>query len=247
MPRDSALAPVIAHRGASGSAPENTLAALDLAADLGAKAVEIDVNASADGVPFLHHDDSLERCTDGSGLLHEHDAKDLDRLHVNLMPGFSDERLPRLTAAIRLIVSRGLALNLEIKPPKGRAAETTEAICRVIETEWPEAASLVFSSFDPQALEYAHQRLPDVPRALLTDAIPENWSDAMAAIDAINLHCSVAGFDPERAEQIRRAGHRVYCYTANDDLVAARLLREGADGVFTDWPGRLIDHLAQQD
>lgn len=224
-------------------APENSLAAIALAADQRARAVEIDVNASADGIPFLHHDDTLERCTTGRGPLHEHSATELDALRVSLMPEYADEPLPRLTAAIDLILDRDMALNLEIKPPRGRAIETTEAICSVVEERWQASASLVFSSFDPEALRCARDRLPDIPRALLVDAIPDDWQTAMQAINAINLHCSVAGFDADKAYALRTAGHRVYCYTVNDDELALQLLERGADGVFTDWPGRLLERL----
>ncbi len=244
MARNSTLPRVIAHRGASGSAPENSLSAIALAANEGALAVEIDVNVSADGVPYVHHDDTLERCTTGRGLLHECSAETLDSIEINTLPEFTDEPLPRLTAVIDLILQRGLALNLEIKPPRGRAVETTEAICTLIESEWPESATLVFSSFDRAALEHAMHRLPEVPRALLVGGIPDDWPAAMRAVGGTNLHCSVKGFDADRARELQAAGHRVYCYTANDDEVAMRLLDDGADGVFTDWPGRLLQSLA---
>ena len=239
MTRNSELARVIAHRGASASAPENSLSAIALAADQGALAVEIDVNASSDAVPYVHHDDHLERCTNGTGLLHEQESSALDTIRLTPFEGFDSDPLPRLKAVIDLVLERGLALNLEIKPPQGRARQTTDAICAVLETEWPDEATLVFSSFDPAALEHAMNRMPEIPRALLVDRIPSDWKQAMARIDAINLHCSVAGFDADHAQALHEAGHRIYCYTANDDDVALRLLDNGADGVFTDWPGRL--------
>lgn len=244
MIRNSELARVIAHRGASGSAPENSLSAIALAANQSALAVEIDVNASSDGVPYVHHDLTLERCTSGTGKLHECDATTLDRVQIKPEAGFENDPLPRLTAVIDLILQRGLALNLEIKPPPGMARETTDAICAVLESAWPPEATLVFSSFDTSALEHAMYRMPDMPRALLVEDIPDDWETAMKAVGAINLHCSVAGFDAEKTRQLHDSGHRVYCYTANDDDVALQLLDDGADGVFTDWPGRLLKRLA---
>ena len=86
------LATVIAHRGASGDAPENTIAALALAADHGATCVEIDVSISSDKIPFVHHDDTLDRCTNGSGLLSLHSADALDKLDASKgMDGFANE------------------------------------------------------------------------------------------------------------------------------------------------------------
>jgi len=71
---------VIAHRGASGHAPENTLAAIHKAHDFGATWIEIDVNISKDGVPVLFHDDGVERCSTGTGLVIEHSLNDLKAL-----------------------------------------------------------------------------------------------------------------------------------------------------------------------
>lgn len=245
MHRNTQFPAVIAHRGASGSAPENTLSAIALAATEGAQAVEIDVNISSDGVPYVHHDNRLERCTSGAGLLHESDSRVLDTLCAGAgHAGYEEEPLPRLEAVISLVLRRCMALNLEIKPPEGRAEITTEAILAVLARCWPKSASLVLSSFDHAALVHAMELAPDIPRALLTGPIPADWQKAMQSVGASNLHCSVKGFDAEAALALQSAGHGVYCYTANDDAVAMRLLDDGADGVFSDWPGRLLNALA---
>lgn len=246
--RPARLASVIAHRGASGEAPENTLAAMRLAAEQGALAVEIDVNASADGVPYVHHDDRLDRCTDGRGLLHEQASSRLDAVCAGAgMPGHEREPLPRLEALVELVVDRGLALNLEIKPPAGRAAVTTDAICDVLERCWPADATLVFSSFDEAALDRARERLPELPRALLVGRMPDTVDAARSALartDSINLHCSQDGLVPAVAQALANDGHAVYCYTVNDPERAARLLEQGAAGVFTDYPALLLSALA---
>ncbi len=247
MDRNTTFPTVIAHRGASGSAPENSLSALSLAADQGAKAVEIDVNISSDGIAYVHHDERLERCTDGTGLLHETPSTQLDALHASAeFEGFENEPLPRLETVIQLVLQRGMALNLEIKPPRGRAHITTEAICSVLEDKWPASATLVLSSFDQDALKHAMQIAPALPRALLVGPIPTDWQAGMHAVGASNLHCSVKGFDAVQARVLQDAGHGVYCYTANNDDTAIGLLDAGADGVFTDWPGRLLAALEAQ-
>ena len=248
MLRNTRLAPVIAHRGASASAPENSLSAISLAADQGATAVEIDVNISSDGIPYVHHDERLERCTTGSGLLHENESAHLDTVLASAgLAHFEKEPLPRLAAVIELILQRGISLNLEIKPPQGRAKITTDAICAMLQDLWPESATIVLSSFDQDALKHAMHIAPELPRALLVGPIPDDWPVAMAAVGASNLHCSVKGFDALKTRALQEAGHRVYCYTANDDDTAVQLLDAGADGVFTDWPGRLLKTLKALD
>ena len=245
MIRPAPLATVIAHRGASGDAPENTLAALDLAADQGAAAVEVDVAISADGVPFLHHDDALERCTSGRGLLCDHDAVDIDRLHAaKRYPGHPHEPVPRLSVAIELLIDRQLAFNLEIKPTAGLEQRTTAAICETIERAWPTHQSIVFSSFSEAALTHARARLPDVPRALISDQVPDNLDALVDTLGLRNLHCAASDLQPAGIQRVKRAGLGLYCYTVNESARAIRLVDLGVDGVFTDYPARLLARLA---
>ncbi len=234
------LATVVAHRGASGDAPENTLAAIALAAEQGALAVEIDANASRDRVAFVHHDVRLERCTDGSGALHETDADALDALRAGVgRPGHEHEPLPRLEAAIAACRRLGMVLNIEIKPPRGRERDTARAVCEAVASAGASAGAIVYSSFSAAALEAARDCLADVPRALLTGDIPDDWRTALDAVGASNLHCSASGFEPTKAAAIVAAGYGLYVYTVNEPILAARLLADGAHGVFTDYPAAL--------
>lgn len=253
------LAPIIAHRGASGDAPENTLAALSLAADHGASCAEIDVSISSDGIPYVHHDDKLDRCTTGQGLLCEHSAAELDLLDASKgMPDFAGEPLPRLSAVFDLLIARGLGLNLEIKPRKGLEEDTVEAICTLIEDRWPAHLPLVFSSFNWSSLGMAMTRLPRVPRALLVGPIPDNWQALVTEYGCRNIHCDGASLKPEQTRKLRQAGLGIYCYTVNDTTLAERLFDlegdkranaprigdsdTGVHGIFTDYPKRLSAH-----
>lgn len=238
------LAQVIAHRGASGDAPENTAAAISLAADQGASFIEIDVSISSDHIPFVHHDDSLERCTTGVGLLCEQTGEQLDQLDASKqMPGFAGEPLPRLTAIIDVLDARGLGLNLEIKPRRGLEAETVEAICSVIETRWPSRLPLVFSSFNRSALATAQRRLPAVARGLLVEAIPDDWSTLVGQYQCRNVHCDGSLITHTQAQQLIHAGLGVYCYTVNESHHAQTLINLGVHGIFTDFPQRLLNDL----
>ena len=239
------MAPVIAHRGASGNAPENTLAALSLAADHGANCVEIDVSISADNVAFVHHDDSLDRCTSGRGLLCEHSAKQLDQLDASkTMPGFEGEPLPRLSAVIDLLKSRNIGLNLEIKPRVGLEEKTVEAVCQMVESTWPSHLPLVFSSFSRPSLSMARKRLPNIARGLLVGAVPVDWESLIDRYDCRNLHCDGAQLTATQSKLISDTGIGLYCYTVNDTAKAQNLLDSGVHGVFTDFPQRLLRQLS---
>jgi len=214
------------------------------AADDGARAVEIDVNVSADGVPYVHHDERLMRCTGHPGRLHEQDARVLDSLHAGAgLPGFETEPLIRLETLLGLVIARRLSLNLEIKAPPGRERFTTEAICDVVRRCWPNERALVISSFSEAALRYAATRLPQLPRALLVGRIPTDWPEALRRSTAVNLHCAARHFDEALAARITSQGHGLYCFTVNEPDRAHDLIAAGADGVFTDVPARVLARL----
>ncbi|MFK8079152.1 MAG: glycerophosphodiester phosphodiesterase family protein [Granulosicoccus sp.] len=234
------LARIIAHRGASADAPENTLSALQLAADQGATCVEIDVSISADGIAFVHHDAQLQRCTNGTGLLCEHSAAQLDQLRAGKnMAGFENEPLPRLSAVITLLIRNELGLNLEIKPQQGLEQQTVNAIRDELQTRWPDHLALVLSSFSHKSIGMARECMPDVARAPLVGAIPDDWTSLMKRYDAQNLHCAENTLTAEKARLVTDAGFGLYCYTVNDHQRASTLLGWGVHGIFTDYPGNI--------
>lgn len=244
MSHHARLAKVVAHRGASADAPENTLSALLLAAKHGARCVEIDVSISADDVAFVHHDHKLERCTDGEGLLCEHTAEQLDKLSAGKnKAGFEQEPLPRLNAVIALLKRCNLGLNLEIKPYKGLEQRTVDAICNELDDDWPHSLPLVFSSFSHESLQMIKQRLPSAACAPLVGAIPDDWQTLLQRYDAQNLHCADNAITPEKAKAVTEAGFGLYCYTVNDVERARTLLQWGIHGVFTDHPKQLLQSL----
>lgn len=243
--RSATLANIIAHRGASGDAPENTLGALALAAEHGAVCVEIDVSISADNIPFVHHDDTLERCTSGSGLLSALNASDLDLLTAGKgMAGYENEPLPRLSAVIELLVNHDLGLNLEIKPQKGLEERTCHAITEIMLDQWPEHLPLVFSSFSEQSLACARDMAPEIPRGLLVEEIPPNVEELVDRYRCQNVHCDGKRLDRETATRIKSLDLGLYCYTVNSIDKAKTLFEFGADGIFTDYPKRLLSEFS---
>ncbi|HNK20305.1 MAG TPA: glycerophosphodiester phosphodiesterase family protein, partial [Piscinibacter sp.] len=116
----------IAHRGAGKLAPENTLAAFRAGAGFGYRAFECDVKLSADGVPFLLHDTTLERTTSGRGVAGEQAWQELSRLDAGSWHSraFAGEPLPSLDAIARCVRRNGFALDLEIKPTPGTEQAT---------------------------------------------------------------------------------------------------------------------------
>lgn len=225
-PDDSAF--VIGHRGAAGTAPENTLAGIRDAAKQGAKWVEFDVKLTRDGVPVLFHDETLRRTLEADGRVAETLLADLQALDAGV-----GERVPTLAEALALLAELGLGANVELKPCPGREAETG----RVVAAALKEARTpLLVSSFSEAALAAASA----LPRALLVGAIPRDWRRRLARVGAADLHCRARGLRRIQVVEVTRRGIRLRCYTVNDAAAALRLRRWGVAGVFSDFPGRLL-------
>lgn len=220
----------IAHRGGGKHAPENTLRGIRLAAALGYLAVEFDVMLSGSGSPVLIHDETLERTTNGSGLV----AETPDALLFSLDAG-QGETIPNLAEALQLCRDLRLMVNLEIKPASGHDIETTERTLGVLSKLWPDAGtSVLISSFSTQALGLAAKLAPSVPRGLLVDQIPENWQSLLAEFKATTLHCNATAANVHVLAQARELGIPVLCYTVNAPDMAKKLFNIGVKSLFTD-------------
>lgn len=240
-PNDWKLPRIIAHRGASIEAPENTLAAIARAADRGAVGVELDVAISADGVPVILHDHTLERTTNGTGPVVARPYQALAGLDAGawFSSDFKGEPLPTLAAAAGLILDRNLALNLEIKPPPGHDRETAERAISVLTACWPSYASLVLSSFSVDALEVARDMAPQFPRGLITDMPPADWRAILSTLDCVSLHCSASSITQSLVEETHNEGYRLLVWTVNDVPKARKLFALGVDGIITDDPATM--------
>ncbi len=238
MPVDWPYPRWFAHRGAGRLAPENTLAAFRVGAGHGYRAFECDVKLSADGVPFLLHDATLERTTSGHGPAGALTWAELSLLDAGAWHSraFAGEPPPSLAAIAAFCIGNALALDIEIKPTPGSEAETGRVVAEAVMALWHGRAQRwpFLSSFQPAALAAAMTAAPDVPRALLLDAWRDGWRD-----EALGLRCAAvvtnhALIDADTLARIHGAGMRALVYTVNDPAEAARLDRLGIDGIVTD-------------
>lgn len=238
---DWILPGIIAHRGASIEAPENTLAAIARAAERGAGGVELDVAISADGVPVILHDDTLDRTTNGRGPIIDQPYPALAALDAGawFSAEFHGERVPTLAAAAALILDRDMALNLEIKPPPGHDKETAERAIAVLTACWPSYGRLLISSFSVEALKEARDLAPHWPRGLITGAPPADWRDVMKSLGCVSLHCSASSVTPSLVEEVHKEGYRLLVWTVNEASKARKFFASGVDGIITDDPGKL--------
>jgi glycerophosphoryl diester phosphodiesterase len=227
----------IAHRGAGKLAPENTLAAFRLGASHGYTAFECDVKLSADGVPFLLHDDRLERTTSGQGVAGERTWSELGRLDAGSWhsAAFAGEPLPSFENIARYCLRNGHCLNVEIKPTPGVERHTGEVVAQHAARLWRDApAPPLLSSFSVDALRGAQAAEPQLPRGLLLDTLWQGWFEAAIDLGCVATVCNQALWDRTNVTQAHSAGLRALSYTVNDEWAAQRLLDLGTDGIITD-------------
>ncbi len=232
---------IIAHRGASGEAPENTLAACEKAVTQGATWLEVDIAITADGVPVVFHDATLDRCSNGQGRLIQHTYGYLQRLDCGswFHPSFAGERILTLAQLLRFARMHQLGLNLEIKPITGREQNTVWAIAQALKNT-PVTIPILISSFNPVALRLSQQLLPEITRAWLTEALPDNWRVLLEQYQCSGIHYCADFHQTNQVQAIREAGYKVLAYTVNDIEQAAFLMGCGVNAVFTDYPGKMI-------
>lgn len=226
---------LIAHRGGGALAPENTLAGMREAARRGYRAVEFDVMLSADGVPVLIHDETLERTSNGRGRVCDHSAAQLARLDAGgwFAPQFEGEPIPRFDAALDLCRALGLAINVEIKPAEGADSDTGRIVAAAAAGRG-RGIPMVLSSFSLTALREAQKAAPDLPRGVLFGAPPADWLGIVRRAAALSMHCDWTRLQPETLAAARSAGVPLAVYTCNDPQRAAGLLDQGVSSVITD-------------
>ena len=236
---------VIAHRGFSSRAPENTLAAIREAISIGADMAEIDVTLSSDEEIVVIHDETLQRTTNGSGLVSQFTLAELKDLDAGSWfgPRFAGERIPTLDEVLRTVNGK-ILLNIEIKSEAvegGIAARVVETVQRHEMKD-----QVVISSFSPTALEQVHSLAPQFTTAVLYYQDLQQGLDAVDIVDS--LGASVFNIKRTRltSTMMRRClehGIPVGIYTVNKKRHMRRMIKKGVAAVFTDHPDRLIEVL----
>jgi glycerophosphoryl diester phosphodiesterase len=229
---------VVGHRGAAGHAPENTIAGLRAAVALGVQWVEVDAKLTKDGAVILMHDDTLERTTNGQGRVADCTLAEIRTLDAGgwFEWRFGGERVPTLQEALVVLDVAGLRAIVEVKPSPGWEAETGRAVAALLDQQ---DGGHQLSSFAVESLLAASDTAPGVPRALLVEAVPDDWERQLRELDCIALHADQKQLDAAIVARVTKAGIPLLAYTVNDAARACELWSWGVDAVFSDFPDRL--------
>lgn len=237
--------PVIAHRGACGYAPENTMVAFAKAAQLGIKWVEFDVMLAACGEAIVFHDETLERTTNGQGLLKNNCYQQLFSLDAGKWfdPIFSGERVPTLEQVLLFLKANNMSANIEIKPLPGQEESTALKALEVTNSIFPQPhQATLFSSFSFDALRILRQQSSDCLIGVLLHEWEKNWEEVCDEVNCVSVHVNEEIMTKEMAAKIKGMGKYLLCYTVNDPGRAQELYAWGVDAVFSDVPDRLQEH-----
>jgi glycerophosphoryl diester phosphodiesterase len=229
----------IAHRGASGIAPENTKVAFVMALDLGARAIEFDVQLTRDNVAIVFHDDTLDRTTNGAGSVADTDFSVIERLDAGAW--FSDKyrrvEVPTLEEVLSSLRKRAL-LNIELKPDARIERLVRHVVTAVARFDLFDLA--VFSSFDPDAIRILRRLVPDARLGVL--CMPDGIDEALRLAEDVaaeNLHPPKSIVDEAFVRMAHDAGYNVWSWTANTPADIERLVVAGVDGIFSDYVDRV--------
>jgi len=218
-----------AHRGAGKRAPENTLAALRLGHKHGYRMAEIDVKLSADGVAFLLHDHTLERTTNGTGLVRDHSAAELRKLDAG-----EGEKIPLLQEVVELALGKvGLVIEIKQVPPLYPGLE--EKLVNMLR-QLGALSECAVVSFNHMAIHELRKMEPSLQLGILEGARPMHPAKLLreAGADVYSPHWGAT--DPQVVKEVHSAGGAVGVWPVDDDTAVQWCKYCKPDSVFSNRP-----------
>jgi glycerophosphoryl diester phosphodiesterase len=225
---------IIGHRGASGTAPENTLASFEKAIGLGVKMIELDVHRCATGELVVIHDEKINRTTSGKGFV---SGKMLDELKK--VDAGDGEKIPTLCEVLNL-VNRRVKINIELKGA-AVAAPTVKLLNEYKENHDWKTDDFCISSFDHQQLKQ-FQELDNVTNiGILYERKPHGFAEMATVLHAFSVNISIHTVNPDLVKEIHDSGLEVWVYTVNKLHDFNWLESIGVDAVFTNYPEKFLN------
>jgi len=236
----------MAHRGFSGIAPENTLAAFERAIQIGSDFIELDVRFSRDGKLVVFHDDTLERTTNGRGRVAALSLQELKKLDAGSWFGLSffDEKIPTLSEVLQLARGR-ILVNIELKKGDHGAytlIDLAEQALKEVQQSGMDA-QVLFSSFDLAAVRYLSQKEPSIPVALITRNPWSSPTDLWGATPFPFLNPRKSTLTETNLTKAHQQGVRIIVWTVDAEEEMEKFVTMGVDGLITNYPDRLLKTL----
>ncbi len=235
---------VYAHRGASGYAPENTMAAFKMAVELVSSGIECDVQMTRDGRLVICHDETLDRTTNGKGYIKDLNYDEIRELDSGSWfdKKFRNERVPQLSELLKLVKATGLLLNIEIKSGIVQYPGIEEKVMSEVAAFGLEAKVIV-SSFNHYSIKACKDINPSVKTgALYMEGLFEPWN-YMKSLGCECAHPFYMALVPAISKELKARGHIINVFTVNDPKISSELVEMGVDGIITNYPDRILKAL----
>jgi glycerophosphoryl diester phosphodiesterase len=234
---------VIAHRGASRAAPENTLSAMEKAIEFGADYAECDVFQTKDGEIVLFHDEEMERTTGQKGMIWDYTLAELKELEVGswFSEEFRGEPIPTLREVIQLVKGK-IKLNIEVKV-SGNDPNIAQKVADIIRSESISKECLV-TSFEKPVIEKVKEIAPELITGFIfdeehpPDIFEGNWEYVCTKRNIV---------DEEFVQKAKQKGKKIFVWTVNYPAEMKKLIALGVDGIITDVPDILKEVLVQNE
>ncbi len=232
---------VIAHRGASRAAPENTLSAMKKAIEYGADYAECDVFQTKDGEIVLFHDEEMERTTGQEGMIRDYTLAELKELEVGswFSEEFRGEPIPTLQEVIQLVKGK-IKLNIEVKV-SGNDPDITEKVVAIIRSE-SIAKECMVTSFEKPVIEKVKEIAPELTTGFIFD---EEYPSDIFEGSWEYVCCKRNIVDEEFVRKAKQNKKRIFVWTVNYPAEMKKFIALGVDGIITDVPDILKEILAQ--
>ncbi len=241
---------VIAHRGFSGAAPENTLSAFKKAIEAGSDMVELDARLSRDRKVVIFHDNTLERTTNGTGKVSDHTLEELKRLDAGswFSPAHSGEKIPALREVLELARDR-ILVNIELKAAGLGRHNIVDLADRSLQ-DVEEAAmgdQVLFSSFDLSGIRRIREKNPGLPLALITASRWRMPADLITTRLLSALNCRKTILNAGILSKAHQQETKINVWTVDTEKEMNRFIAMGVDGIITNHPDRLIEVLRKRE
>jgi glycerophosphoryl diester phosphodiesterase len=243
FPKLLIIPPIIAHRGASLQAPENTLAAFRKAKELGIHWVEFDVMLTADDEVVVIHDETLERTTNGKGAIGMLTYSELQALDAGswFHSDYCNEKVSTFRAVMDFLNEHEMSANIEIKAQKGREEITVEKVLAVLESmSHHYFTPPLISSFSLKTLQQVRQHSADSLIGFLMHQWQKDWQVICDDLQASAVDVNHTILTPHKVKEMKDSQRVVLAYTVNDPVRAQELYSWGVDAVFSDCPQQML-------
>lgn len=222
----------IGHRGAKGYEPENTLVSFQKALDMQADGIELDVHLSADGELMVIHDETIDRTTNGKGLVNKLSLRELKTFRID-----SKHTIPTLTEVFDL-VNQDCFINIELKSYDTAEKATSLIEKYVLKKDWKYDRFLV-SSFDWNALQQVSFLNNKIPIGVLTETDLDLAQAFAKFIQAKSIHPHFHLLTKENTAQMQEKGFEVFPWTVNETEDIQKIKTFNINGIITDFPNRI--------